>query len=83
MFLQLPSENYVSNAYVGSVLDSSVVYPDYSSENITELLDEVWEYDVVLSGAVLENNWPLDDSIKANNETNEDLPYFSKVCTMF
>ncbi|KAL4711013.1 hypothetical protein ACJJTC_017978 [Scirpophaga incertulas] len=68
-----------SKIYVGTIksLQAHVAYPDYG-EITDDFLEALWIYKVDLDGVVLENNWPLDESLKALNETYKQLPYFSK-----
>lgn len=63
--------------YVGTVDNADVIYPDY--EYATEdFLKQLWPLNVNVDGVVLQNNWPLDQSIKLLNETYLELPYFSQ-----
>lgn len=57
---------------------TTVIYPDY--ENVTEgFMRRIWKYDVKMDGVILQNTWPLDESLKNHNDTYDMLPYFNEV----
>ncbi|XP_059056129.1 neutral alpha-glucosidase C-like [Achroia grisella] len=63
--------------YKGIIGNYDVLYPDY--ENITEeFLQSIWAYNVALDGVIIENIWPLDESVKDHELINSSLPYFNK-----
>lgn len=71
--------------YTGSYLDIDVAYPDYGHPNIQDYIKELDTYlqkiiNVKISGFVLNDNWPTDDSFKM---TNASFSYLSKVSLVF
>ncbi|XP_047996156.1 alpha-glucosidase 2-like [Leguminivora glycinivorella] len=68
--------NYTSDVYVGLIGEETFVYPIFENAS-NEFMKELWPYEVEVDGVILENNWPLDESVKSN-ETSLHLPYFSK-----
>ncbi|XP_063829962.1 probable maltase-glucoamylase 2 [Ostrinia nubilalis] len=71
--LQSPS----SGLYLGLVNDYNVAYPDYGNAS-EDLLDRLWAYNETLDGTFLVDSWPLDQSLKLHNETEQLLPYFNE-----
>lgn len=70
-------DSHAEDVYIGVVDGYGVIYPKY--DNVSEeFMKHLWVYSEI-DGVVLENNWPLDESDKAVNETHYYLPYFNKV----
>ncbi|CAG5059452.1 unnamed protein product [Parnassius apollo] len=63
--------------YMGLVGPHSVLYLNYESIS-EELIKQLWPYNTDVDGLVLENNWPLDETLKLHNETSLYLPYFNE-----
>lgn len=64
--------------YKGLINDETVIYPYY--ENVTEeFMQQIWKYTAKLDGVILNDAWPLDESLKNHNDTFDILPYFNKV----
>ncbi|GBP97317.1 Alpha-glucosidase 2 [Eumeta japonica] len=63
--------------YGGLVDDFRVLYPDYRSENSSHFIRNFWRLGD-FDGVILQNSWPLDESLKLLNETTASLPYFNE-----
>ncbi|KAJ2949647.1 hypothetical protein O0L34_g15572 [Tuta absoluta] len=64
------------NIYQGLVNNKTVIYPDYGTAS-EEFMYELWSGPEI-DGVVLENTWPIDESLKLHNETRLLLPYFNQ-----
>lgn len=76
---------YNDTIHIGSYLDQDVVYPDYSSMNISKFIQEL--YNLIskyvpdpIDGLILKDNWPSDNNFRMNGT---DFKYFTVVGFQF